>query len=411
MQMITTFRHGIVAAAALLATLALPLHSPVLAQDETGEAQGPPPAAVRVGDVRQEQLQDRWLVIGRLRETRRVRVASEQTGQIIKVNAEEGDRVEGGKTILAQIEQGPTKLRLDVTTARLAEYEAEVLENEANLAQARRELEYLRDVLDKGSARPKEVKDAEAVVAAEQARVDAALARVNTQKAEVARIKDDISRLSVVAPFDGVVVKKETEVGQWVTPGSTVAEIVALDPIDAVVDVPENLVGNLKVGDAIHVRIESADELLEGKVTAIVPEGGRASRTFPVKVRLANKDLSLKPGMSIRALVPTSKMAQVYTVPRDAVKRTPMGVLVWANMDNKAVPVPVEVMFGAGDRWAVKVVEGSQPGLFPGMSVVTEGAVRVFPGQPLMVLPPDAPMPSASEPTPASDKTTAADAA
>jgi len=174
MQMITTFRHGIFAAAALLAALAVPLYSPILAQDAAGEAQGPPPAAVRVGDVRQEQMQDRWLVIGRLRETRRVRVASEQTGQIIKINAEEGDRGEGGKTILAQIEQGPTKLRLDVTNARLAEYEAEVLENEANLAQAKRELEYLRDVLDKGSARPKEVKDAEAVVAAEAARVDAA---------------------------------------------------------------------------------------------------------------------------------------------------------------------------------------------------------------------------------------------
>jgi RND family efflux transporter MFP subunit len=414
MQTNFLYRMGVIAATVLLALAVTPCLSQTHAQEEGGDPsaqQGPPPQAVRVGDVRQEELQDRWLVIGRLQEVRRTRVAAEQEGQIVSVKAEEGDRVEGGKTVLARIDDVSAKLRLDVAQARVAEYEAEIKENQAALDRAERELEYLVQVQASGSARQKEVDDARADVDAVRARVAAATARVRTAQAEIARIEDDIKRLRVVAPFDGVVVKKETEVGQWAMPGSVIAEIVSLDPIDAVIDVPESMVKNLTVGAALHVSVESLGETVPGEVVAIVPTGTRSSRTFPVKVRLNNDDLKLKPGMSVRAMVPMTKLATVFTVPRDAVKRTQMGTIVWANLEGAAVPVPVEVLFGHMDRWAVKSIDGAKPSLFPGMAVITEGGVRVFPGQPLIVLPPDAPAPSASEPASDTDSKTSTGAA
>ena len=82
----------------------------------------------------------------------------------------------------------------------------------------------------------------------------------------------------------------------------------------------------------------------------------------------------------------------MLTVPRDAVLRSPLGDVIWAAIDSQAVKVPVKVLFGAADRYAIEVLPGyAGPSLAEGSLVVIEGGERLaFPGQPLNVLPPDA---------------------
>lgn len=374
----------------VLALCVAPVHAEDAKEDKADApppgAGGPPPALVRVGEVNRESVQQMWDVVGRLREVRRAIVAAEQAGRIVEVSAEEGDHIEAGKTVLVRIDDVWAKIDLQTAEARLAQSKANAEDHAAQLEQATRDLDALAALLKASSAKPKEVDDARTMVRQRAAQLERAKAEVVGAEAELVRAKEDLSRLTVVAPFSGVVIRKMSEVGQWATAGAGVAEIISRGKVDAVIDVPEQYVNFLTRGDAVEVDIEPLKISQVGKVEAIIPLGSSAARTFPVKVRLDDVNGSLKPGMSVLAHVPTGKRADVLTVPRNAVQRRGSGDTVWINLNGQGMPVSVKVRFGVGDRYVVEPLGGGPP-LAPGMQVVIEGAERLFPTRPLIVQP------------------------
>jgi membrane fusion protein (multidrug efflux system) len=352
-----------------------------------GGPHGPPPALVRVAPVLKQLVQDQWAVVGRLVEVRHAVVAAEQSGLIIEVATEQGDAVVGRKTALARIDDVWAKLAQRTAEADLAQAQARVLEETAQLDRARHDARFLDELLASKSAKPKEVSDAHATVAEKTATLAIAKAAVTGAEVRLARCAEDLSRLTAVAPFDGVVVRKMTEVGQWVTVGSPVAEIISIGQIDARIDVPERFVNFLSRGMQVEINIDALATTVTAKVASITPRGSTAARTFPVKVRFDDRKGKFKPGMSVTAHIPTGKRQQRLTVPRDAVKRTAQGAVVWTNLGGKAMSVGVKVLFGTKDRYVIVPV-GVGPPLPSGSKVVIEGAERLFPTQPLIIITP-----------------------
>jgi len=349
-----------------------------------GPPAGPPPALVQVDVVRKEKVQELWQVVGRLVEVRRASVAAEQSGKVVEVSAEEGDPVKADTTILARIDDVWARLSLRAAKAEVAQKLASVDEEAARVEQAQRDLEFVKEVFESQSAKQKELSDAQTLVKERKAALAVAEAELVAAQVQVERAEEDLTRLVVAAPFDGRVVRKLTEVGQWVAAGSTVAEIISIGRIDAVIDVPEKYVNKLSPGLDVEVQVDPLAETIAGKVVSITPMGSTAARTFPAKIRLDDRGGKLMPGMSVVAHVPTGEMRERFTVPRDAVKRTPNGTVVWANLQGKAMPINVKVLFGVKDRMVVVPV-GAGPPLMPGVQVVTEGAERLFPTQPLII--------------------------
>ncbi|MCC7408047.1 MAG: efflux RND transporter periplasmic adaptor subunit [Phycisphaeraceae bacterium] len=367
-----------------------------------GAPQGPPPALVRLAVVKQEELASRWDVVGRLVELQRSAVAAEQSGRIVEMHVDIGDKVNGtidtggapttvsastdssgGATVLARIDPTWATLRHQEAVARVKQSEANLAAAEADLATSTRNLGFLRDLHDTASVRPKEFQDAQDQQAAGMARVQSARADLESTRAELERAEVDLRRLNVLAPFDGVVVKKMAEVGQWVSEGTPVVEIISRGQIDALVNVPESLVNRVPVGRELELVIEPLKTVRTGTVVAVVPDADNAARTFPVKVRLSDEDGLLKPGMSVTGRVPTSVKQMVLTVPRDAVSQSATGPVVWASLNGQAMPVGVLVLFVEGDRVAIRAATADSP-LHPGLEVVIEGAERLFPTRPLM---------------------------
>lgn len=342
--------------------------------DAAAVPQGPPPATVRLMPAEQKRLQTRWDAIGRLREIHRAVVAAEVAGRVIEVPVEEGDTVVGGETTLARIDGVWARLNL-------AEATAAVHSAEAMLSQAQSDLKFLDELQQAGSAKPKEVADQRTEVKHEQARLEAAQAARD-------RAEQEVQRLAVVAPFDGVVVRKMTEVGQWVDPGVAIAEVVTTGQIDAVVDVPESLVNLVKPGLEVELQVEPLDMRTTGKVVSITPLGAESARTYPVKIRLDDAGGRLKSGMSVVAQIPTGDLKPTLTVPRSAVLQSATGTVVWMAAGppdgQMAMPQPIRILFGHGDRYAVEPQPTSGPMLAPGMGVVVEGAERLFPTQRLI---------------------------
>ncbi len=365
-------------ALAPIAALALALTGCGRGEAPSAEANdGPPmapPATVRLAQATQQVMQTRWDAIGRLVELRRAVVAAEVSGKILKLDVQEGDRIAGGKTVLAEIDGVWTRIALESADATIKSVQA-------RLDQTRRDAEYLEELSRKGSANIKELGDARAKVQSELAELDAAVA-------ERHRHAERMQRLAVTAPFDGVVVRKLTEVGQWVNEGSPIVEVITVGRIDALIDVPERFITRLSVGTRIPLKIEPLALEVEGEVVSIIPSGSNAARTFPVKVRLDDRDGQLKPGMSVIAYVPMDEPQSYLAVPRDAVQFKPQGTLVWA-LDKGEGPMPtarmvgVQVLFAHDEWFAVETIDDAA--LAEGASVVVEGGELLFPGRMLVI--------------------------
>lgn len=341
---------------------------------------GPPPATVRLGEADLRQVQRKTSIVGQFEPVQRSTIAAEAEGRVLRVPVEEGDRIDRGETVIAEIDEVFTALELEAA-------EADVEAAEATLSQSESDLAELEELAERNSATEREVADQRARVKADRAMLRRAVA-VRDRAAE--RVK----RLKVVAPFDGVVIAKLTEVGQWLEPGSPVVEAISRGEVDAVIDVSERYVNALSVGQEMEVVVDALDERFTGTLVSINPRGAEAARTFPIEVRLDDQNGLLKPGMSMTAEVPLSEASEMLTVPRDAVRFTPQGAKVWAAVPGEgempmAVPLPVEVLFGVGDRFAVEPGQAAmgRP-LSAGSRVVIEGAERLFPTQPLQEMVP-----------------------
>ncbi|MEM1355252.1 MAG: efflux RND transporter periplasmic adaptor subunit [Planctomycetota bacterium] len=365
------------------------------------QPQGPPPAAVRVAEVKQQTLQQRVSVVGRLREVRRATVASEVEGRVLEVLVDVGDRLTGP----TENEPGTLIARIDGVWADLAveQARADLSESEARRRQADRELARLETLKARGAADPQALDDALATAEAEAARVQAMTAALH-------RAEQIAHRSEVRAPFDASVTAKHTEAGQWLDPGTNVVEIVSRGQIDAVIDVPEQFISSLRIGTEIDVVIEPLGRTATGRVAAINPVGANAARTYPVKVRLQDEDGRLKVGMSVIARVPLDAQATYLTVPRDAMAFSENGPQVWLSLmlpgaggppggEGGPPPMPqamsldVQVLFGEGDRFAIRPLPKTPGmGLAPGMAVVIEGKESLWPTRPLIVVPPGPPL-------------------
>ena len=340
---------------------------------------GPPPAAVEVAEASVRPLRPRVEATGRLRATRRARVSAQVSGNLVEVPVEPGAELVAHESVLARVD--PT-----IPEQLLREAQAAVREAESTVARRESNVEQLDRIFAARSGSSRELQDARTEL--EQAR-----ARLAGAVAERDRRQTDVDRLAVLAPFDGFVVEKVAEVGRWVDPGDELVELVSRGTIDAVVDVPERLIGGLAPGGPAAVSVEAAGDggaplEVGGEVLAVTPDGSGPSRTFPVKVRLDDLGGRLKPGMSVTAGFPTGAPRPTLVVPRDAVLFNPRGAEVWVSLDGDdglpvALPVNVRVLFGDGPDFAVEALGGGP--LFPGARVVVMGQEALFPTRPLLI--------------------------
>ncbi|MFG0329334.1 MAG: efflux RND transporter periplasmic adaptor subunit [Phycisphaerales bacterium] len=363
-------------APALLIPLALALALVVHAAPAVAQG-GPPATPVRADAARLESTQRMFTVVGNVQPRRRAVVASEEEGLTLEVAVEEGDTVSAG-ALLAQIDSDLIELQIEAARASLAEAHAAVDEAIVEVEQAERDLNSLVDLSQSNAARPKEVEDARSALKLEETKLERARKSVAVQEAEIKRWERRLAGHTIRAPFNGVVVDKRIEIGEWIPAGGAVVDLIETGRVDAVLDVPEGIVNALAVGDEIEVRLRALDDPVTGRVRAIVPVANEQARSYPVRVALDDQGGAIKPGMSLTAFAPTGEMVQSITVSKDAVMRSPTGAYVFVVRDGMAMQMSIETGSSAGvDRVIVNGPIG------PGDLIVVEGNERLYPGAPV----------------------------
>ncbi len=337
------------------------------------QAAAQPAAPVAVDAVRRESVTRMHRITGEIAPRRRSVVATEEEGLVLRVPFDAGQRIKAGD-VLAELDADILQLTLLEEQAELARAQATVEERRARVEWAQRDLRSLEDLAGQGAAKAREVEDKRSELLAAQALLRESQESARFAGVRISLIERRLRGKRIRAPFDGVVVVKHAEVGQWVPVGGAISEIVELAAVDAVLDVPEWLVGELKVGMTLEILAAALDDTVVGTIRTIVPLGDARARTYPVKVSIENPDGRFKPGMAVKGWVPSKEFDEALTIPRDAVLMAPTGPYVYAVRDGAAYPVNIEIRSSAGlDRF---VVEGP---LTPGTLVVVEGNEKLYP--------------------------------
>jgi len=391
---------------------------------------GPPPAPVAVAFVERTELASGQPFVGTVYPRRISDVGSAVDGRVTLLPIEDGQPVRAGEPI-AELLRGLLEIERAGAVAeweRLRQLEAELRAGsrpeeieraraaveglEAKLAYTRGRFARLQKLADRGTSTADELQDAqaelrqvEAQLAGSRAELALAIAgpRVEQvaqaaaaaagQEAGVERIDDQLAKHTIRAPFDGWVVDRFTEQGQWVVRGGLVARIAELDAVEVEVQVPELAVGSLRAGMEVRLEFDAAaDQTWIGRIERIVPQADLLSRSFPVKVLLENRVVDGQPilrgGLLARAWLPVGRRGVATVVPKDALVLggaepvvyvvTPEAAGGAAGGPEQQVGVvrPVAVSLGATVSGSVEVLGGIEPGQF----VVVRGNERLRPG-------------------------------
>lgn len=298
--------------------------SPQVAPDAPAGAVG-----VVVQASRAREIDTAVILRGQTEADAEVDVRSETSAVVVSPPLRKGHFVEAGE-VLCRLDPGTRQATLAETQARLAEAQASlpaaeaakaeaesrVIEAEARLAEAEINDNAARQLSEGGFASTTRVattlaavRSAEAGVQAarsglESARRGIASARSGIQAAEaaIAAAQTEIDRLTITAPFAGLLESDTAELGSFMQAGTLCATIIRLDPIKVVGFVPETDVDRVAIGARAGAQLVSGRQV-QGLVTFLSRSADETTRTFRVEIAVDNPDFSIRDGQTAEILI------------------------------------------------------------------------------------------------------------
>jgi len=375
-------------------------------------------------------------LVGTAEARRRAVIGAEVAGRVQTMEADAGDSLPA-EGVLCRMRTRPVALTLEEAKGRLASARAglakmeagyrkeDIAQGRARLAAARADLDRweqehkrTRNLLADGASTPAEMDAVQAAYRTAQERlaeataglalleagyraedVAKAKADVAAEAAAVAGLEDTLEKMTVRVPFPAFVVRKMCEEGEWLSPGSPVAEVVDLGVIRIQLDVPERYLKDLSRGATAPVVFPAlgTERQYDGRISQIVPASAEGTHTVTVRVDVANVIQAGRPeiaaGLQARVWLPVGEEHEALLVPKAAVIRQMGRDVVYtaqatppagAGNAGDGQGTPPANGGGQGVRYAVRLyvnlvggygrfMEVDSPDLKPGMPLVTRG--------------------------------------
>jgi HlyD family secretion protein len=261
----------------------------------------------------------------------KVVITPEVTGEIISLPVKEGDIVKKGQ-LLIKIKGDQYMAQKDRLEANLKSSEASLQMREAELNRVKLEYDRTKELHSKALASDSELEAVQTNFLSAKASYDAAAANVLQSKAQLREVLETLYKTTIYSPMDGIVTQLNVELAERVlgsgfSQGTNIMTVADLSNMEAVVDVDENDVVLISVGDTANVTVDAfGDKVFHGIVTEIgnsAKSSGFGTQeqvvNFSVKIKLLELDPSLRPGMSCNSDIETETVSDVLSVPIQSV--------------------------------------------------------------------------------------------
>jgi len=268
---------------------------------------------------------------GKIQPQVEVKISPEVAGEITELPVEDGMRVKKGD-LLVKIKPDSYKALLEQQEAAISAAKATNLQQKATMMKTEQDLKRAEDLFGKKLISEQEYNAAEAAHDVAKNTYESSLHDIERAEAGSSQARDQLSKTTIYSPIDGTITILNSKSGERLVAtgqfaGTEVMRVADLGHMEARVDVNENDVVNVKVGDKAEVKIDAYGDR---KFHGIVYQIGNTGKTtgagtqeevtnFEVKIRIEDHDVELKPALSCTAEIQTNEVKDVVAVPMQAV--------------------------------------------------------------------------------------------
>ncbi len=327
--------------------------------------QEPPPAKVVLTQVREQELAPTSRLVGVIDFDRISEVSGEISGLIMRQNAVEGALVKKGDPL---VELNTDLIRKDMDIKQKQRAQAN-----ADLEKVARSMKRLENLLQTNSASRQAYDDA-------RFEHQSLMKRRETVDEEIMRLQIQLDKSTVRAPFDGVVLAKLKEQGEWVNPGTAVARIASTSDLVVKVAISEKLVRFQTADSPAPVTIDALNSRVDGRILGFIPVADIRSKSATLKISIPYQREMIR-NMSATVEVPSARKQLLRLLPRDAVVKFNGKNFVYTVAEGKAKILPIRIVARTGTDIAV-----AEPPVSKGMQLVIDGNDRLQPGQAVEII-------------------------
>ena len=268
---------------------------------------------------------------GKIQPETEVKISPEVAGEIIELPVDDGIAVKKGD-LLVKIKPDSYKALVEQQEAAISSAKATNLQQKATMLKAEQDLKRADDMYTKKTISIQEYNAAQAAHDVAKNTYESSLHEIERAQAGSSQAREQLSKTTIYSPIDGTVTVLNSKLGERLVAtgqfaGTEVMRVADLNHMEARVDVNENDVVNVKVGDKASVKIDAySDRRFHGTVHQIANTGkttGAGTQeevtNFEVKIGIDDHDVTLKPGLSCTADIETNTVENVVAVPMQAV--------------------------------------------------------------------------------------------
>jgi len=300
------------------------------------------PKQVQTARIEERQLGSAVLVNGTLDAFDRATASTKVAGRVQILAVDLGTRVTRGQ-LIARLDPTDYNLRLQQAEAGLAQARVRlglspdgasdsvnpadtppVREARAVLEEARASRERYAALLKDGLVSKADFDEVQAQARVAESRYQDSLEEIRNRqavatqrRAEVALARQQLTDTGVYAAFDGVVARRIASIGEFLSSGAPVAEIVKVDPLRFRAEVPERDAANVRIGQIVRLAVDGAQGEYTGRITRISPTISERTRVLGIEADIAN-DGTLRAGSFARATIVTDTTASSLAMPKEA---------------------------------------------------------------------------------------------
>ena len=268
---------------------------------------------------------------GKVQPETEVKISPEVAGEIIELPVEDGMSIKKGD-LLVKVKPDSYKALLEQQEAAISSAKATNLQQKATMMKTEQDIKRAEDMFAKKTISVQEYNAAQAAYDVAKNTYESSLHEIERAQAGSSQARDALSKTTVYSPIDGTVTILTSKLGERIVAtgqfaGTEVMRVADLEHMQAVVDVNENDVPNVKTGDKARVKIDAyGDRKFNGTVAQIANTGkttGAGTQeevtNFEVKINLDRENVLLRPGLSATADIETNMVKDAVAVPMQAV--------------------------------------------------------------------------------------------
>jgi HlyD family secretion protein len=268
---------------------------------------------------------------GKVQPETEVKISPEVAGEIIELPVEDGKAVKKGD-LLVRIKPDSYKALVEQQEAAISAAKATNLQQKATMLKTEHDFKRAEDLFGKKLISEQEYNSAEAAYDVAKNTYESSLHEIERAQAGSSQARDQLSKTTIYSPIDGTVTVLNSKQGERLVAtgqfaGTEVMRVADLSHMEARVDVNENDVVSVKVGDKAEIKIDAyGDRKFHGTVYQIANTGkttGAGTQeevtNFEVKIRIEDTEVTLKPALSCTAEIHTNEVKDVVAVPMQAV--------------------------------------------------------------------------------------------